>query len=199
MPDFLTSRFNAVKRRINFFVISSLVFAVGFILGVIFNLKSGVKNPSYPGVEEFVKTVTNPKSNVFGVEIKFFLNCALISCLIFASTLSLYALPVGFAVLLVRGTVFGSSAVVFVHFYKLNGLFLFLIVSLIQTALTVAAYAAVLTVNSDCDTSDKCKKSDNLFLYKCVTALLCVAVCLVAALYGLIVIALIIKPICTIF
>lgn len=46
MPDFLTSRFNAVKRRINFFVISSLVFAVGFILGVIFNLKSGVKNPS---------------------------------------------------------------------------------------------------------------------------------------------------------
>lgn len=199
MPDFLTSRFNAVKRRINFFVISSLVFAVGFILGVIFNLKSGVKNPSYSVVEEFVKTVTNPKSNVFGVEIKFFLNCALISCLIFVSTLSVYALPVGFAVLLVRGTVFGSSAVVFVHFYKLNGLFLFLIVSLIQTALTVAAYAAVLTVNSDCDTLEKCKKSDNLFLYKCVTALLCVAVCLVAALYGLIVMALIIKPICTIF
>lgn len=72
MPDFLTSRFNAVKRRINFFIIASLVFAVGFILGVIFNLKSGVKNPSYSSVEEFVKTVTNPKSNVFGVEIKFF-------------------------------------------------------------------------------------------------------------------------------
>ncbi len=199
MPDILSLRFCAIKRRINLFIIAILVFVVGFILGVIFNLKSGVQNPTYSSVKEFIKIVTNPKSNVFGIEIKFFLNCALISCIIYASALSVYALPVGFAVLFVRGTVFGSSAVAFVCFYKLNGLFLFLIVSFVQTFLTIVAYSAVLTVNSEYNITDKCKITNNLFLYKCVTALLGLAVCFIAALYGLIVITFIIKPVCTIF
>lgn len=199
MPDFLTVRFDALKRRMKIFAMAAIFFGVGFILGIVFNLKSGVKNPSYSSVEEFIKTIYNPKSKVLSVEIKFFFNCALISCIIFSSTLSVYALPLGFAVLLVRGTVLGSCAVAFVQFYKINGLVLFLIVNFVQTVLTTAAYSAVIAVNSDCDLSHDCKKKRNLFEYKCVTALICLTACLLAALYGFIIITLIIKPVCTIF
>ena len=73
MPDILSLRFCAIKRRINFFIIAILVFVVGFILGVILILKAAFKIRRIQALKNLLRSLPIPNQMFSALKSSFFL------------------------------------------------------------------------------------------------------------------------------
>ena len=198
MPVFLKERITTLKKNLKIFTIFAVVFAAGMILGIIFNLKSGDKNPTTKSVTTFYQRICNPEINAFSIEIKFFFNCALMLCIFFTLSFSVYLLPVSFAIIFVRGIICGGAIVAYIVTYKLSGAMVFLLINLVQTVVSYAVFCALVCINGDFFTQGKCRVKRNL-KYKLLTALICLIVCFAVTVYGFFAISLILRPLYLIF
>lgn len=197
MPKFLSTRLRILKGNLKIFLTLICVFALGVVLGILFNIRSGNKISAYDNVLDFYKRIFGSKFNAFSLEIKFLINCTLMTAVFFLLSIIKYALAIGYAALFFRGLIVGGALVVIVGVYGISGIPVLLLINVVQTIVSCACLCALLSVNFNLFCVCKSVKIDLKF--KIITACVCLCVFALAAVYGVLALIFFIKPLYSVF
>ena len=198
MPEFIQLRYKIIKKNLKTTVTLILTFIIGIIAGFILYRKCKESNVVYMNAIAYYIKAISPNGNVFIVSLNYFFTSALFTVLFFGLSFSVYTLPAGYAVLLVRGIVIGGAGTVMFTVYKLDGLVVFIFLILIQSILLSVVLSVLLVCNLNIN-DDKCKVKTDTINFKIETAGLILFACLLISIYGLIVLMIVIRPLYAIF
>lgn len=197
MPVLLKTRAADLKRNFALAVTLSIAFVVGLILGFIFYGRCCETNVVYVNAVAYYEKVTLGYVNVFSLQITFFLKSFIFVALFLACSLTVYALPAAYCALFIRGVVIGGTGCVLLRVFGIDGLFVFLTVSLVQGLLLSAVLSAEIACNLDLSRRKNLCPPDKK--YKLITAAIALALCLATSVYGMLAVGLIVRPIYAVF
>lgn len=196
MPSFIKDRYVILKRNLKFVITLFAAFIVGAIFGAVFYGKKNTANVIYVNaVDYYVKAVT-AKSGVISVALRFFLSAEFLILAFFLFSLSVYALPLAYFTLFIRGTVTGAAGAILIGVYGLNGIIVFILMlgvqSLLLSAASIGLAVSNLNINSNC-------KNNSTIYFKLESLIMASIACVAIALYGLVVLLIVVRPLYAIF
>lgn len=196
MPVLLKCRVSVLKRNLLIAITLSVTCIIGIILGFVTYRRCGDTNVVYVNAVNYYEKIALGYVNAFTLEIKFFMTSFLYVTLAFACSITVFALPAGYCLLFIRGVVIGGAGCVMLRVFGLDGLFVFFFAIFIQGIALTAILAAMLACNLDLMKKNNCAKD---IKYKLITAGIALVLCLIVAIYGIIIVSLVIRPIYAVF
>ncbi len=180
-----------IEKRKNYIFIIICTYAIGLLLGIFITHGSERAMFTNNAVDFFV-LVYSKDGNIMKLFLVRIFSGAGFLALFYA--LSLIGLSNGFHHVLIfyRGYVLGAVAVTFVLTFKVSGVVLFLFCIMTQNmllSLGLTIFSAIMRENQKCG---KCKIKD--FRYHLIAIIICMIICLISALFELVMLFCILRP-----
>lgn len=194
MLKFLTGKLKVLKTQLKSLIVFSAFYLIAIILGVIFS-HGDCNTVLYTNAVDYHLIIMSSKNSVFTCFFNCFLVGAFLSALIICCGFSKFTIPIICVIVFYRGLVLGSCAVVFFTLSGLSGIIVFVILTLPSHAIITAGLIVASVLNYGAHYPN-CKNKVNVIL---INALICALFALVSALYFLLVTAIVVRPINSLF
>lgn len=192
--EILNCKINALKKNIKLIVIFTACYGTGIIIGLFFGEKS-VCYPLYDIACGRYICLLDVHTSVFSVFFKKIFSGSLILCVVFLLGLNGFTSYFSSVIFLCRGLVLGSLFYIFRSNYFVSGVIIYLFIVCIQNIIITAGMIVAVTLNYDiAEKPLSCKVKDLIFNF-----MISFGVCLIGALYELLILVLILRPLLTCF
>ena len=192
--EILNTKINALKKNIKLIVIFAVCYAVGLIIGLIFGERS-VCFPLYDVACGRYICLLDIYTSVFSIFFKKIFSSLLILCVVFLLGLNRFASFFSSVIFFCRGLVLGSLFYIFLSNYFISGLLAYFFIICVQNIIINAGMIIAVILNYEiADKPLSCKVKELIFNF-----IISFCVCSVGALYELLILVLILRPLLTCF
>ena len=192
--EILNTKINVIKKNIKLVVIFIACYALGLIIGLIFGERS-VCFPLYDVACGRYICILDVYTSVFSIFFKKIFSSLLILCVAFLLGLNRFTSFFSAVIFFCRGLVLGSLFYIFWSNYFISGLFIYIFIICVQNIIITAGMIVAVVLNYDiADKSFSCKVKELIFNF-----IISFGVCIVGALYELLILVLILRPLLTCF
>lgn len=192
--EILNTKINALKKNIKLIVIFIACYALGLIIGLFFGERS-VCFPLYDVACGRYICLLDVYTSVFSIFFKKIFSSLLILCVVYLLGLSRFTSFFSSVIFFCHGLVLGGLFFIFWSNYFISGLFIYIFIICVQNIIITAGMIAAVVLNYDlAEKPFSCKIKDLILNF-----IISFGICFVGALYELLLLVLILRPLITCF
>lgn len=178
-----------IKSSFRLIIFFGLCYASGILLGLFF--KNDCYNPGiYNSVTDYYVCIFDVSTSVLSIFFKRILTCLVVFTIVFMLGLNRFSVYFASVIFFYKGLILGSVATLFFCNFGFSGLIIYIFMIAVQNVITTAGIALAAVFNSYIsDLPFKCKKK--LLIENFV---LCFIACIAGALYELLFLTFVLRP-----